>query len=184
MPASALHYLGVSRPAALSRSDGHQLRVVAGRVKDVCDASVVFVEGDYIPTLPGGSSAGDGVRRAVVGGHDKVVAVAAVQAIGAKTAGDARLRGATGVDSLVSAAAEQIVGSAAASDFVVARSPSQQVFGAQAFNKIRTVQAADFVAISGTQESVVPSGAHAQVACPIGALYVGRQSHPAHEQHR
>src|SRR5829696_1110075 len=130
MPASALHYLGVSRPAALSLSNGHLLRVVAGRVKDVCDASVVLIEGHYVPILPGGSSAGDVVRRAVVSGHDKVVASAAVQAIGAKTAGDARLRGATGVDSLVAPAPEQIVGCTAAAEFVVARPSCHEVFGA------------------------------------------------------
>src|SRR5829696_932192 len=85
---------------ALSTSDGYQPRVVAGRVKDVCDASVVLVEGDSIPIQPGGSSAGDGVRRAVVSGKEKVVAGAAVQAVCARSADDARLRGATAVDSL------------------------------------------------------------------------------------
>src|SRR5829696_6710440 len=123
MPASALHYLGVSRPAALSLSNGHLLRVVAGLVKDVCDASVVLIEGHYVPTLPGGSSAGDVVHRAIVSGVDKVVA-AAVQAVGSTTADDARLRGATAIESLlVTPVAEQIVGSAAAADFVVAQLP-------------------------------------------------------------
>src|SRR5215204_6709993 len=169
MPASALHYLGVSRPAALSLSNGHLLRVVAGLVKDVCDASVVLIEGHYVPTLPGGSSAGDVVHRAIVSGVDKVVAGAAVQAVGSTTADDARLRGATAIESLlVTPVAEHIVGSAAAADFVVAQLPFQLVFGAQAFNKIRTVPALDCVAISGAGESIVPGGAHAQVARLLG----------------
>ena len=58
--ADAIRYLGTPQGLqALSLSNGHQLRVVAGLVKDVCDASVVLIEGHYVPTLPGGSSAGD-----------------------------------------------------------------------------------------------------------------------------
>ena len=56
--------------------------------------------------------------------------------------------------------------------------------GTKSINNIMTGPAADFVAIIGTEESVVAGGAHAQVARPIGALYGGRQSHPANEQHR
>ena len=98
-----------------------------------------------------------------------------ILAVGAKTADDARLRGATAIESrLVAPAAEYVVGCAAAADFVIARLPCQLIFGAQAFNKISTVPALDCVAISGTEESVVPGSAHAQVARPIGALYVGR----------
>jgi hypothetical protein len=94
------------------------LRIVAGLVKHICDASVVPVESNYIPIMSGGSSAVDVVRSAVVSGKDKVV-------VGA--ADDAR----TAIDSLLDApAAEQVIGSAA--DFVVARLPCQLVFGAQA----------------------------------------------------